>query len=411
MDKGIATFPTSIAVSTCHYESWRYWTHIAIMASMYHKNGTHFFVLCRHGEYLVTLNKLNIYTKETPSWQPTNPLPLSLPTVISCNEVIEARRGEGGKWTGLNGTVVSPNFPQQYPARLQCRVDFKAPPSYRVRILFTDFLLHHPLNVSNRNCDVVDSLSLFEGTQKGSRLAVFCGPGVPRPVMSSGSYLSLKFRSYTSGPDVKGYKAHFLFVNDFGLETGRQLVPNRCVFEFNSTETSSGEFYTPNPGGKYPRNTECQYVFVALPHQKVRLSFKFFDVEGIAPCSDRSDSDYCFKTSAGLPLNYFPTPSCLPPFPHFLLHPLPLLFPFLLLPSPSFPLQVIDSPGPYFCVTFRSNHKFDGLGFAASYTFKQNDGNSTCELSPRVAMAGVFRLHSRGTETSRVISTFVVVSD
>ncbi|XP_042893540.1 suppressor of lurcher protein 1-like [Penaeus japonicus] len=283
--------------------------------------------------------------------------------VISCNEVIEARRGEGGTWAGLNGTVVSPNFPQQYPERLQCRVDFKAPPSYRVRIVFTDFLLFHPLNVSNRNCDVVDSLSLFEGTQKGSRLAIFCGPGVPRPVMSSGSYMSLKFRSYSSGPDVMGYKAYYIFVNDFGLETGRQLVPNRCVFEFNSTESPSGEFYSPNPGGKYPRNTECQYVFVALPHQKVRLSFHFFDVEGIAPCSDRSDSDYvAFSSQPDSP-------------PHSLRY------------CGRYAPKVVDSPGPYFRLTFRSNHKFDGLGFAASFAFVKWDGNASCQLSPQVAMA------------------------
>lgn len=57
----------------------------------------------------------------------------------------------------------------------------------------------------------MDSLRVQE--LKGSVLGVFCGPGVPLPIMSSAEHLTLVFRSITSGPHVTGYRALYSFLN------------------------------------------------------------------------------------------------------------------------------------------------------------------------------------------------------
>ncbi|MPC81109.1 hypothetical protein E2C01_075710 [Portunus trituberculatus] len=76
--------------------------------------------------------------------------PCVLWAVLGCNEVMEAWRGRDGHWMGMNGSLISPNFPMPYPSRLQCRVDLKAPQQHRIRLRFTHFYLYHPLNSSHR---------------------------------------------------------------------------------------------------------------------------------------------------------------------------------------------------------------------------------------------------------------------
>ncbi|XP_045620861.2 suppressor of lurcher protein 1 isoform X2 [Procambarus clarkii] len=301
--------------------------------------------------------------------------------VFSCNEVVEAWPGEeAGEWLAMNGSLVSPNFPKPYPARLQCRVHLKAPHGYRVQLLFTHFLLFHPLNLSNRNCDAMDSVTITDDSQH--KLGTFCGPGLPSPIMSSGPHLTLVFRSYTSGPNVTGYRAVYTFLKNFGMKTGRQLDSQPCVFEYNSTCYPRGEFHSPNPGGTilywpstscvlslcctrgtYPRNTVCHYIFRGCNHQKVKVMFKYFDVEGVAPCTAESGSDY-------VEFSNLPTQDILPRR------------------CGRFAPKVVESDGPFFRVTFHSNHKFDGMGFAATFHFLSMDDNPSIIQTPSLTTAG-----------------------
>ncbi|XP_050736752.1 suppressor of lurcher protein 1-like [Eriocheir sinensis] len=273
--------------------------------------------------------------------------------VLGCNDVMEALPGRPGHWKGMNGTLASPNYPMPYPARMQCRVDLKAPPHHRVRLVFTDFLLYHPLNYSNKNCNAMDSVTISESAN--SKLGTFCGTGNPLPIMSSGSFLSLVFRSLTSGPHVKGYRAEYTFLKDFGLTTGRQLDHHPCTFEFNSTVYPSGEIHSPNPGGKYPRDTVCHYVFHGRRDQRVMLDFLYFDIEGVAPCTANSKSD--FVEFSNSPIEHVLPRRC-----------------------GRYAPKTVESEGPYLRVTFRSDSKFEGMGFAATFSFfsgKNKDARSS----------------------------------
>ena len=59
-----------------------------------------------------------------------------------------------------------------------------------------------------------------------------------------------------------------------------------CRFTYRSHRspaTKNGSFTSPNFPGLYPRDTVCLYEFLALPTERVRVVFTYFDVEGIAP--------------------------------------------------------------------------------------------------------------------------------
>lgn len=87
--------------------------------------------------------------------------------------------------------------------------------------------------------------------------------------------------------DVSGRVCELSFpsVADFGVHggAGRQLSEYPCAFAFNSNDSNGGPLTSPNFPGLYPRNTECHYFFHGSGHQRVRLRFHYFDVEGVMP--------------------------------------------------------------------------------------------------------------------------------
>jgi len=54
-----------------------------------------------------------------------------------------------------------------------------------------------------------------------------------------------------------------------------------CGFIFRSQLSPNGTFTSPNYPGLYPRNTECHYLFYGLDNERVHITFRHFDVEGI----------------------------------------------------------------------------------------------------------------------------------
>ncbi|XP_076068840.1 suppressor of lurcher protein 1-like [Oratosquilla oratoria] len=266
--------------------------------------------------------------------------------VYTCDQIFDST-------DRLSGIITSPSYPLPYPPHVQCRLSLRGKGRQRVLITFSNFLLHHPLNESSSNlsCEGVDSLTAYNGPRALDKITSFCGAAIPKRIMSSGPHLTLLFRSYTSGPHAKGFRIKYIFVRDFGLSGGRQVEGEPCTFEYNSTVASSGEFTSPNPSGYYPRNTVCHFVFRGQKDERVRIDFKYFDVEGVAPCTHESDSDYVEFSS-------FPSADRKQPRRCGRFRP-----------------KIVESDSSYFRVTFRSNDKFDGTGFMATYQFIPNGRN------------------------------------
>jgi len=56
-----------------------------------------------------------------------------------------------------------------------------------------------------------------------------------------------------------------------------------CRFKYRSSARRNGTISSPNYPGLYPRNTECTYVFVMKLQERVTVTFRRFDIEGIMP--------------------------------------------------------------------------------------------------------------------------------
>ncbi|XP_027223827.2 suppressor of lurcher protein 1 [Penaeus vannamei] len=257
------------------------------------------------------------------------------------------------------GVVTSPGFPSRYDPHTSCSFTFVGARHQRVRVLFTEFSLREPpehLRPHERclHTDWVAVYNVINGSSK-QEIDHFCGTTVPNSVMSASSGLQLVFKSGSRSPIEKdlqnprmGFSARFKFVSDLGLKSGRQMSDGSCHFVFNSTEARNGTLYSPNPEGFYPLDTTCVYFFYGLPGEIVRIIFKYFDVEGVLPCNSESDSDY---------LEFSNFPSADRKIPTFCGYMAP---------------NVIHSDSSYFRMTFRSNSKFGGTGFAADYQFLDN---------------------------------------
>ena len=61
----------------------------------------------------------------------------------------------------------------------------------------------------------------------------------------------------------------------------RACVVAACGFSYRSELSRNGTFVSPNYPGFYPRNTECHYLFYGEDNERVHITFRHFDVEGM----------------------------------------------------------------------------------------------------------------------------------
>uniref|UniRef100_T1JI54 CUB domain-containing protein n=1 Tax=Strigamia maritima TaxID=126957 RepID=T1JI54_STRMM len=265
-------------------------------------------------------------------------------SAVECNERITSDQSK-------NSTIMSPNFPRPYPANIRCTYNFTGHGKERVQIIFTDFDLHMGPDEISPDCEHVDVVMIFVYINgKTERVDNFCGHKIPPQLMSNGPSLTIEFHAMSIGLE-KGFRAIYRFVKNFGITSGRQDTQSVCGFIYNSSEALNGTFTSPNYPGYYPRDIECHYFFYGRHSEKVRITFPYFDVEGVTPCTSITASDYVefsnFKTvDRKIPRH------CGMKKPN-----------------------VITSEGDYFRVTFKSNDKFDGTGFEAYYQFNSNEGD------------------------------------
>ncbi|XP_054724012.1 suppressor of lurcher protein 1-like isoform X2 [Uloborus diversus] len=246
-----------------------------------------------------------------------------------------------------NGTFTSPGYPEPYPEDIVCIYSFTGKPGERPQILFTDFDLHLP-QAPPRDCEGVDAVMVFITINgRRERIQNFCGNKLPAQIMSNGPNMTVEFRSHHSSPEVKGFRAIYRYVTDFGISDTKRDPGSDCTFTFRSMDRNNGTFTSPNYPGLYPRDTECHYYFQGKPNERITIAFDRFDVEGIPPCESQTSSDYVefsnYKSSVDRKLPRLCGPK---------------------IPDP------VESDGNFFRVSFKSDDKFDGTGFQAIYRFE-----------------------------------------
>ncbi|GFS02438.1 Tolloid-like protein 1, partial [Elysia marginata] len=153
--------------------------------------------------------------------------------------------------------ISSANYPLNYPNNDQCTWSIRAPSGTQVVLSFSAFDLQSSINCND------DYLSVYDGTtQFSTRLAKYCGEGIPRTVTSRENSMFIFFRSDDRITST-GFRARW---------TTRSVCGS-------SPSGTSGTVRSPNYPSNYPNNARCQWVIRTSPGTRVRLSFTYFRLE------------------------------------------------------------------------------------------------------------------------------------
>ncbi|XP_078032759.1 CUB domain-containing protein Sol1 [Augochlora pura] len=229
------------------------------------------------------------------------------------------------------GVVTSPGYPNPYPQRTHCTYDFKGRGKERVQVIFQDLNLYHTSGATNE-CEGVDSLVAYVHIDgKKEKIDSFCGEMPSRPIMSNGPQLSLEFHGITSSRHFRGFKAMYSFTEKryedrIGLRS-EKYPASRGAETFGILKASGNQV----PGGDVQKLYLHKYL----------------------GCDPVSASDFVeFSNYLSRDRKY---------------------------PRHCGQLKEFDvaSDRKFFRVTFKSNDRYDGTGFNASYVFVDEEGNYT----------------------------------
>ncbi|XP_029634829.1 bone morphogenetic protein 1 isoform X4 [Octopus sinensis] len=292
-----------------------------------------------------------------PSMDPTNSN-----ASTNCNRHISSADGK-------NGTITSPNYPNPYPGDITCRFTFEGSGPERVQLRFTHMDLYFPGGNAAKphDCQAADSVTItIYINGEPTDLDTKCGRELPPMYMSNEHRMTVVFRSLTYSHTVTGFQADYAFVRNFGISTGEPDSRYLCGFNYKSILASSGFFTSPNYPGKYPRITECHYLFYGQKGEKVIIDFTKFEVDGVKPnCDEEHKSDYVSFS------NFFTTQDR-------------KMDRFCGLRTGK--NNTVKSDGEFFKVTFKSNGIYDALGFMAKYRFVQTNNKQSPDV-PKTSKA------------------------
>ncbi|KAI6203092.1 Suppressor of lurcher protein 1 [Aphelenchoides besseyi] len=237
---------------------------------------------------------------------------------------------------------------------------FLAAPDEHVQVIFRSFRLFHwsgiSKNTSALRCEELDHVAahVLVGSRM-SKIHDFCHDEIPPPLISAQNLLTLDYAVKSIGPRVAksndnyGFELEYRFLSNYGKQPPEAIpVPNTsCSFLFNSSVRMSGDLWSPNHPGYYPRNLNCEYTFHGTASQIVIIHFEYFDVEGFGQCEESTHSDFVlfsnYKTIDRTNRRYCGTSR-----------------------PPKAPIQ---SESNYFRMQFFANDIFDATGFYAHYQF------------------------------------------
>ncbi|KAI6241224.1 hypothetical protein M3Y99_00346300 [Aphelenchoides fujianensis] len=258
------------------------------------------------------------------------------------------------------GVLSSEHFAPSPAANFKCQFIFLGAPHEHVQVIFRSFRLFHwsglSKNGSNLRCEELDHVSahVLVGSRM-SKIHDFCLEEIPPPLISAQNLLTLDYVVKSIGPRVPkasddfGFVIEYRFLTDYGPfpPEAIRLPDSSCSFKFNSSIAMTGDLWSPNHPGYYPRNLDCEYTFHGTESQIVIIHFEYFDVEGFGQCEESTHSDYVlfsnYKTIDRTNRRYCGANR----------------------PAKS-PVQ---SESSYFRMHFFTNDIFDGTGFYCHYQF------------------------------------------
>ncbi|XP_073985355.1 cubilin-like isoform X1 [Rhodnius prolixus] len=110
----------------------------------------------------------------------------------------------GGRFMSESGTIVSPNYPDNYPSNSECVWTLLTSPGNRVMLEIVE------LNIQVSESCNSDYLEVREKDSDGKLMGVYCESNIPDRLYSNKN-MWIKFRSSEGG--AKGFKAHYSLVH------------------------------------------------------------------------------------------------------------------------------------------------------------------------------------------------------
>ncbi|XP_071062991.1 LOW QUALITY PROTEIN: cubilin [Pseudochaenichthys georgianus] len=171
--------------------------------------------------------------------------------------------GCGGVIHADSGTIKSPNYPQNFPANVECSWKIIAHEGNHVEMSFnSDFQIPD----SSGTCQS-SYVKVWSGQTQNSEalLSTGCGSVAPPPIIAPYNTITSRFQG--TGTQGKGFSASFI---------------TRCGANFTA---SSGRVVSPNYPAEYPFNSNCNYIIDAGKQTVVVLTFKVFQIEADSTCT------------------------------------------------------------------------------------------------------------------------------
>ncbi|XP_026321881.1 tolloid-like protein 1 [Hyposmocoma kahamanoa] len=184
--------------------------------------------------------------------------------------------------TQPHGTIVSPNYPNMYPARKDCVWQFSTTPGHRIKLIFNVFELE-----PHQEC-AYDHVTIYDGASAEDKtLGRFCGNKLPHPVAANTNQMYVVFKS-----DASVQRKGFLATHS-----------TACGGYLAATDTVKHLYSHARYGtDSYESRADCDWSIVAPVGHFVRLTFLTFELEPETKCDydfvqvfgglERSGGDY-----------------------------------------------------------------------------------------------------------------------
>ncbi|CAH0553998.1 unnamed protein product [Brassicogethes aeneus] len=212
---------------------------------------------------------------------------ICLQVTSECDQTFVSRPGSAS-----NGTFHAPEFVNVKGHSRQCIYTFLAGPGQRVEIVFTHFALRGtppdgaavgdlPACI-HEYMDVYSELIHPETAELinspfGGR---YCGPIPPRRRVSLYRALALNFHTDKNVSTTDLFIGRYSFINDSEYEVGVPVAGSGspCNFLVKGAVKPSGAILSPTYPGAYPKALNCNYQFLGVPGERIRIEFRDFDL-------------------------------------------------------------------------------------------------------------------------------------
>uniref|UniRef100_T1L6A2 CUB domain-containing protein n=1 Tax=Tetranychus urticae TaxID=32264 RepID=T1L6A2_TETUR len=189
----------------------------------------------------------------------------------------------GGDIVSEEGTLQSPNYPEDYRPNKECIWKIIVPEKYQVALKFSSFEIE-----SHDNC-VYDYLEIRDGHSLSNSpiLGKFCGHRIPNDIRSTSNKLLIKFVS-DSSVQKAGFSANFIKEFD-ECSSGNHGCDHICVNTLGGYRCECRIGYELHSDGKKCENACGGLIelfngtlvkIVAPPQFRITLNFTHFDLEG-----------------------------------------------------------------------------------------------------------------------------------